>query len=60
MKSVTKIFALIALFLVVNKLDAQSYNSAIGLRFGYPTSVSYKTFLNEKSAVEASSFIPVN
>ncbi len=30
----------------------QNYNSAIGLRFGYPTSVSYKKFLNEKNALE--------
>lgn len=33
--------------------QAQDYNSAVGLRFGYPLSVTYKTFLNESSAVEA-------
>ncbi|MDF1695095.1 MAG: hypothetical protein P1U56_04660 [Saprospiraceae bacterium] len=33
--------------------QAQDYNSAVGLRFGYPLSVTYKTFLNETSAVEA-------
>ena len=32
---------------------AQDYNSAVGLRLGYPLSVTYKTFLNETSAVEA-------
>ena len=32
--------------------QAQDYNSAVGLRFGYPLSVTYKTFLNESSAVE--------
>ena len=32
---------------------AQDYSSAVGLRFGYPLSVSYKTFLNETNAVEA-------
>ena len=33
--------------------QAQDYGSAVGLRFGYPLSVTYKTFLNENSAVEA-------
>ena len=31
---------------------AQDYKSAVGLRFGYPLSLSYKTFLNETSALE--------
>lgn len=31
---------------------AQDYGSAVGLRFGYPLSVSYKTFISESSAVE--------
>jgi hypothetical protein len=29
-----------------NAIHAQEYKSAIGLRLGYPVSVSYKTFLN--------------
>ena len=29
-----------------------SYDSAIGLRFGYPVSVSYRTMLNESNALE--------
>ena len=29
--------------------SAQEYKSAIGLRLGYPLSVSYKTFLNDKA-----------
>jgi hypothetical protein len=29
-----------------------SYKTAIGLRLGYPTSVSFKHFINEKGAVE--------
>ena len=33
--------------------QAQDYNSAVGLRFGYPLSVSYKMFLNEANAIEA-------
>ena len=32
---------------------SQDYNSAIGLRLGYPTSVSYKKFISEKGAIEA-------
>ena len=32
---------------------AQDYRSAVGLRFGYPISVSFKTFLSESGAVEA-------
>jgi hypothetical protein len=34
-------------------LKAQDYNSAIGLRFGYPIAISYKTFLSESNALEA-------
>jgi len=32
--------------------SAQDYKSAIGLRLGYPTSISFKHFLNERNAVE--------
>jgi len=32
--------------------QAQDYNSAVGLRLGYPISVSYKKFLNETAAFE--------
>lgn len=31
---------------------SQDYNSAIGLRFGYPTSISYKKFISEPGAIE--------
>ena len=31
---------------------AQNYDHAIGLRLGYPNSVSYKKFISESSAVE--------
>ncbi len=30
----------------------QNYKSAIGLRLGYPISVSYKTFISEPGAIE--------
>lgn len=33
--------------------SAQDYQSAVGVRFGYPFSVSYKTFVSEKNAIEA-------
>ena len=33
-------------------LSAQKYSSAIGLRLGYPSSISYKMFLTEKAAAE--------
>jgi hypothetical protein len=32
---------------------SQAYNSAVGLRFGYPTSVSFKKFLSDDKAFEA-------
>ncbi len=32
--------------------NAQSYHSAIGLRLGYPVSISYKTFISEPAAIE--------
>jgi len=31
---------------------AQNYDAAIGLRLGYPTSISYKKFLSESNAAE--------
>ncbi len=34
-------------------LSAQNYKSAIGLRLGYPWAFSYKTFINESHAIEA-------
>ncbi|HMW40548.1 MAG: hypothetical protein K1X68_12925 [Saprospiraceae bacterium] len=47
------IFSLVC-FLFISKAGAQvqDYKSAIGLRFGYPLSISYKTFINDKAAIE--------
>ncbi len=53
MKIRTLLFLAVLLFTCNFAAQAQEYNSAIGLRLGYPTSVSYKTFLNEKGAIEA-------
>ena len=33
-------------------LSAQDYKSAVGVRLGYPFSLSYKTFISEASALE--------
>ena len=33
--------------------QSQNYNSAIGLRLGYPVSISYKQFISEPGAIEA-------
>lgn len=48
-----KSFFLILAVLMVGSLSAQApYQDAVGLRLGFPVSVSYKKFLNEKAAVE--------
>ncbi len=50
MKKLTFICLLIFGFLMSGQ--AQDYKSAVGVRLGYPLSVSYKTFLTETAAVE--------
>lgn len=40
-------------FMIHGSVQAQEYKSAIGARLGYPLSVSFKTNLNEKNALEA-------
>lgn len=40
------------LLLFMASSQAQTYQKAIGARLGYPLSLSYKTFVNESSAVE--------
>jgi len=47
------LFVFIFLFGTFGVSQAQDYNAAVGLRLGYPVSVSYKMFLNETAAVEA-------
>ncbi|MBL0192403.1 MAG: hypothetical protein IPQ18_13970 [Saprospiraceae bacterium] len=50
-----KLLLLLVLGMVIGfnqSASAQEYKSAIGLRLGYPLSVSYKTFLNDKAALE--------
>lgn len=52
MKQIKFLMVLITLMLVGNVVKAQDYKSAVGLRLGYPVSLSYKTFLNPKGAIE--------
>ncbi|MBK8403425.1 MAG: hypothetical protein KA251_06240 [Saprospiraceae bacterium] len=49
-----KFLTLFVFFLLgsVCTLKAQDYKSAIGARLGYPLSLSYKTFISEKGAIE--------
>lgn len=54
MKTLFRIaFALLLLVSFHQTAQSQDYKSAIGARFGFPLSASYKTFLSESSAVEA-------
>jgi hypothetical protein len=52
MKKIALLFSMLFVLAVSSQLKAQNYNSAIGLRFGYPLSVSYKFFKNESHAIE--------
>lgn len=53
-KTLTIVFALVAMLCVGStSLQAQnSYTSSVGLRFGYPTSVTYKFSLTENNYIE--------
>ena len=52
MKINTIIFTLLLVAGWTGSSFGQNYQSAAGIRAGYPLSVSYKTFLNESSAIE--------
>lgn len=47
------IFTLALAFACTAAAYSQDYNSAIGLRLGYPVSLSYKTFISDQGAIEA-------
>ncbi|MEM6801211.1 MAG: hypothetical protein AAF696_07385 [Bacteroidota bacterium] len=54
MKNLIILFAFVAFFFSsYETIFAQNYKRAIGLRLGYPTSVTFKNFLNESHAIEA-------
>ncbi len=44
--------ALVLCTATFSSLDAQTYQSAIGARLGYPLSISYKTFVAGQNAIE--------
>lgn len=49
----TKFYSIVlVLFIMTTFVQAQDYNTAVGLRFGFPLSVSYKKFINDKAAIE--------
>ncbi|THH39479.1 hypothetical protein [Neolewinella litorea] len=51
--NVCKCLALALFFILFStRAAAQAYDEAIGVRFGYPLSVSYKAFVNASDAVE--------
>lgn len=52
MKKIVLLFSMLFILAITNEMKAQDYKSAIGLRFGYPVSISYKTFLTESNALE--------
>lgn len=52
MKSLRIAFALVLMAAFSQNAQAQDYKSAVGLRLGYPWAASYKTFINESSAIE--------
>lgn len=45
-------FSIVVCLLLTSGLFAQDFNSAIGLRLGYPTSVTYKKFISSNNAIE--------
>ena len=47
-----KINLLLCFLFTVTFLSAQSYKSSAGLRMGYPVAGTYKTFINEDTALE--------
>ncbi len=52
MKNLMRIFTVCCVLFCAAQAQAQEYKSAVGLRFGIPTSISYKTMLSEKNGVE--------
>lgn len=47
-----KLNLLFSFLFAVTLLSSQSYKSAAGLRLGYPTAGSFKTFISENTALE--------
>ncbi len=51
MKKILLALVLITFFFT-QQAEAQSWERAIGLRLGFPNSITYKQFINEKAAIE--------
>ncbi len=47
-----KLFFTLVLLMAFFAANSQDYKSAIGLRLGYPTSITYKHFISEPGAIE--------
>jgi len=43
----------LCLLFLISSISSQDFDSAIGLRVGYPLSVTYKKFISESGAIEA-------
>ncbi len=52
MKKLPLLLIILGCFLFALPTQAQNFNSAIGARFGYPLSITYKQFINESAAFE--------
>jgi hypothetical protein len=52
MKKLVLLFFLVSGFALSSQVQAQDYQSAIGLRLGSPLSASYKFFISEPGAIE--------
>lgn len=52
MKKIYLVFTLFCAMCFANQMQAQNYQSAIGLRLGSPIAVDYKFFISESAAVE--------
>jgi hypothetical protein len=48
-----KLFLAGLFILLLNYLKAQPYKSSVGVRLGYPTSISAKSFVSDNKAIEA-------
>ncbi len=52
MKKFTLLLCTLFLLGLANNMKAQDYQSAIGLRLGYPLAASYKFFISDANAIE--------
>ena len=52
MKKIALLFSMLFLLAMANDLKAQNYQSALGLRLGFPLAASYKFFVSEPAAFE--------